>query len=252
MNENSISKLVNLALQNIIIIIATMLVFAVSAYAYCIYFITPRYSATGSVIVTNGSISIFGDSSNTDPVTRSDIADSITLSTTIVDILNTNDIYKDLSDKLEKEYGISYTYGSLKSSTKIARRSEETLFIDVTVTHYSQQDVITILNNYLELAPDYISKFIPHSTATVTTKADSAQKTFPNELSATIIAATAGAIISYGIIYLIYYFKNTVETEDDLLNNFENITVLGSIPDFDNARSTKDSKYYRYYRGGKA
>lgn len=252
MNNNSISKLVNLALQNIIVIIATMLVFAVSAYAYCLYFVTPKYSATGSVIVTNGSISIFGDSNTTDPVTRSDISDSITLSTTIVDVLKTNDIYKELSEVLEEEYGITYSYGALKGSTYVAKRSNETLFIDVTVTSSSQRDAITTLNKYLELAPDYIAKFIPHSTATVTTKADSAYKTYPNELKTTIFSAVLGALVSYGIVFLIFIFKNTVETEEDFTNTFEDITVLGSIPDFESAKTSKNYKYYRYYKGGRA
>ena len=101
----------------------------------------------------------------------------------------------------------------------------------------------------MKLVPDYILKFIPNSTAAVTTTADKAVKVFPQTSKTTFIAAIAGALLCYAVIYLLYVFNTTIKNEDDVKNNY-NLTVLGNIPDFVSASQDKKHKYYSYSKGG--
>lgn len=247
-NNISLVDLLKLALKYIYILIAVALVAAILAFSYCNFVAEPRYSSTGSIVVTNGAIindaSVQTSSSTTsNRVNSSDIAASLQLSNTIIDILNTNDIYKQLASEL----GDKYSYTNLMSRATVKRRSVDTLFIDASFTADTPEEAQTLVNNFLELVPDYIAKFIPNSTAAVTTTADRAVKIYPQTAKTVFVAAIAGAVLSYAVIYLISMFNTTIKSEEDIKASC-NLTVLGNIPDFSSASSAKKYKYYEYSR----
>ena len=168
MNNISLFSLVRLALKYVYVLIVSALICAVIAFSYCQFVAVPKYSATGSVLVTNGAIITDNNtvSSNSKTVSNTDIAASLQLANTITDILKTNDIYKELADNT----GNKYLYTELKNNVVIKRRTTDTLFIDISFTASTPEEAKTLTNKFLELAPDYILKFIPNSTAAITTK----------------------------------------------------------------------------------
>ena len=247
-NNISLVDLLKLALRYIYILIAVALVAAVIAFSYCSFAVNPRYSSTGSIVVTNGAIinnasAQTSSSATSNKVTGSDISASLQLSNTIIDILNTNDIYKQLASEL----GDKYSYTDLMSRATVKRRSEDTLFIDASFTADTPEEAQTLVNNFLELVPDYILKFIPNSTAAVTTTADRAVKIYPQTSKTVFVAAIAGALLSYAVIYVVSIFNTTIKSEEDIKASC-NLTVLGNIPDFSSASSAKKYKYYEYSR----
>ena len=241
MNNLSIYHLLRVFVKNILVIILVALVSGVAAFSYCQYFVEEKYAATGSVIVTNGAI-LYDKDNKSNSVQSSDIAASINLLSTVEDILSTNDIYK----RLAEELGGQYTYTQLKNCVKIEKRGDNSLFIDVRFQTSSKSETIKITNTFLELAPAYISKFIPHSASTAVTMADTAVKTAPQTKVTTITAMFIGAIICYAVVYLISLSNVTIENESDFRDRFD-IPVLGNIPDF----SEMDNKNpnYNYKRG---
>ena len=56
MNNISLVDLLKLALRYIYILVAVALVAAIVAFSYCSFIAKPRYSSTGSIVVTNGAI----------------------------------------------------------------------------------------------------------------------------------------------------------------------------------------------------
>lgn len=247
-NNISLIGLLKLALRYIYILIAVALVAAIVAFSYCNFIAVPRYSSTGSIVVTNGAIINNSSSQSTsNKVSTSDIAASLQLSNTIIDILNTNDIYKELASDL----GNKYTYTDLMGRATVKRRSEDTLFIDATFTADTPEEAQALVNGFLKLVPDYILKFIPNSTAAVTTTADKAVKIYPRTSKTVFVSALAGVLLSYAVIYLISIFNTTIKNEDDVKSNYD-LTVLGNIPDFSSAAFNKRNKYYAYSKGGNA
>ncbi len=241
MNNFSLYYLFRLFLRNIFIILLTGVVFAVSVFAYCEYFVEERYSATGSVLVTNGGILYENDKTNS--VQGSDITASINLSTTIKDILLTTDIYKQLAEEL----GGDYSYAQLKKCATVTKREDYSLFIDVKFETSDKKETVRITNTFLKLAPEYISKFIPHSSSTAITTADVARKTYPQTTTATVSAFFIGAILCYVIIYFVSLGNMTIQGEEDFKDHYD-IPILGNIPDFSEAQSNKYTNYYK--RGG--
>lgn len=247
-NNISLIGLLKLALRYIYILIAVALVAAIVAFSYCNFIAVPRYSSTGSIVVTNGAIINNSSSQSTsNKVSTSDIAASLQISNTIIDILNTNDIYKELTSDL----GNKYTYTDLMGRATVKRRSEDTLFIDATFTADTPEEAQALVNGFLKLVPDYILKFIPNSTAAVTTTADKAVKIYPRTSKTVFVSALAGVLLSYAVIYLISIFNTTIKNEDDVKSNYD-LTVLGNIPDFSSAAFNKRNKYYAYSKGGNA
>ncbi|MEE1238954.1 MAG: Wzz/FepE/Etk N-terminal domain-containing protein, partial [Acutalibacteraceae bacterium] len=109
MNNISLVGMLKLALRYIYILIAVALIAAILAFSYCSFIAEPRYSSTGSIVVTNGAI--INDTevqtsatTSAKKVSSSDIAASLQLSNTIIDILGTNDIYKQLASDLGNKY----------------------------------------------------------------------------------------------------------------------------------------------------
>ncbi len=247
MNEFSIYHIFRLIIKNFFIIVLCAILFGVGAFCYCEFHLEERYSASGSVVVTNGGIfDANGQSTQitgSDKVSNSDIAASINLLTTVKDILSTNDIYKELANKL----GGEYTYSQLKSCATISKRDDYSLFIDVRFEMNDKNEATKITNMFLELTPDYINESIPNTSTRVYT-CDGASKTYPRTASTTAIAMFVGALLAFVVVYIISLFNTTIESEEEFKDRY-NIPVLGDIPDFASAKSGKYAK--SYYKGGK-
>lgn len=247
MNNISLISLLKLALRHIYALILAGVIFAAAAFSYCKFVAVPKYSATGSILVTNGSIINNSQSSATAStssknVSYTDINASLQLADTINDILNTNDIYKELSN----EDGNKYTYSNLKSRSSVKRRSADSLFIDITFTASTPEEALRLANKFLNLTPDYVKDYIPSANTAIATQPDKAAKTYPRTSLYTLAAGVCGIILAYAIVYIVSLTNNSIKDEDDIVNNYD-ITVLGNVPDFTNAKS---KEYSAYKKGG--
>lgn len=243
MKNISVFYLVQIALKYLYILMISAVVFGIAAFAFCKFVAVPRYSAKGSVIVTNGAIT--SDDTNSlnsgNKVNNADVVASLQLKPTVIDILKTNNIYKELAER----YTGKYTYAQLTSVFTVASRNDSTLFIDISVTASTGEEALQLVNDFLELAPDYIVSTIPSSKADIYL-ADNSYKTYPRTFTTVIASAFAGAVLAYLIVFAIAMLNNTINTEEDLSENYD-IPVLGNIPDFTNAKNQKGYYKNNYY-----
>lgn len=241
------------------LVIAAVLVFSLGAFFYSKYIAVPRYSATGSLLVNNGGIAANPEENSTSSnkkIMGSDVAASTDLKPTIVRALQESALYDRLADRLNlqnKKSGSKkvYTYDALKSKTVIKSTNEEDMYVDVTFTSEDPAEATIIVNELLNLAPDYLKEKIKYLDTSVTIS-DGARKTYPSTVRNIIISGLLGALIALVPIILFAFFNNTIQTENDLMDNYE-IPVIGNIPDFTNAKSGKGYNYnynYNYYQRG--
>lgn len=236
----NIMDLLLLAWRRIWILILAAVIFAGATFGYCKLLLTPRYSATASLLVTNGAVTTSYDET-TGKVAGSDIQASLILSQTVVDILNTPDLYKEVANQLGKDYD----YLTLKGRTSVARRSEESLFVDITYSSTDPKEAMRVANKITETACQYIpKKFIESSKADVASTAIKAVKTYPRTAMATGVAGIIGAVAAFGVVFIIESTNRAIKGEEDFTNNFD-VPLLGSVPDFENAESSG----YRKSRG---
>ncbi len=235
-------SLFKIALRHIVVLILAAIIAATAAFSYCNYIATPKYSGTGLVLVTNGAIITGGYNSEDGSITQnSDITASNNLLNTIIDILSTNDIFKQMSTELDNKY----SYSTLKGSCTIKRKTDRSLFISVSFSASTRKEAVMLVNKYLEIAPDYIGKYI-QNTATSVTLCDAASKTYPKTTNTTMVAAVCGAGFVYFILLLIYSANVVIQDEEDFKQRFD-VPVIGCVPDFAQAKSNK-YYYNKYYR----
>lgn len=237
MRNFTLFSLVRIALKHIVILIVAGLVFATGTFAYCKFVAVPVYSATGSLLITNENII------SSETLDNADIVASLNFSDTVADILKTKGIFKQLSKKIDNKY----TYGNLAGRTKITTADNNSLLFKVTVSANSSAEAVTLVNNYLSLAPDYLETYFPGTVATTVDETDSAGQTYPRTIAFSGIAGLIGALVAFGVLILIYSTNTIIRGEEDFLERF-NVQVIGTIPDFANAHS---EKYYKssYYGG---
>lgn len=224
-------------------IIALAFVIAVcAAYAYCSYIVTPRYSATASIMVTNGAITEETPSEIKRNVSSTDISASLDLVDTITDILKTPEIYRATAKASEDQY----TYEQLRSSASVSRRSDSTLFIDISFRNSNGEDAINMANIFAESACNYIKNVIPSSSATVVAKAVNANLFYPRTFSTMMTAGIFAVVIVYVLFLIPEIVNRVIRDEDDFVKNFD-LPIIGAIPNFETSETTS----YTSYRKGR-
>ncbi len=241
MQNFSFYRLFRLLIRNIIVILITAVVFAAATFSYCKFWTTPKYTASGSLLVSNGAIINSYQVYENDKLNNADIIASLNIITTVIDVLKTNGIYKQLSAELDGKY----SYSQLSARSTISHRDANSLFIDFRFTSSNPEEAIKITNKFLELAPDYINQYVPDSGSRIITTAERASKTYPNTVKFTAFAFLCGAIFAYAIVFVMSFFTTVVQNDTDFKDHF-NIPVIGNIPSFSDSKSNK--KHKRYYK----
>lgn len=240
MKNFTLLSLVRIALKHIFVLILAAALFGSVVFAYFEFLVTPKYSATGSILVTNGSILVNEDGTYSSAAfDNADISASINFSTTVNDILKTNGAYKRLAEEINHEY----TYKQLSAMASVEKRDDRSLFIDISFTTVDPEKSVELVNKFLSIAPEYINSYVPGAT-TALSVAESGSKVFPNTFVYSISAAFFGVAITYLIILLVYSSNTVIQDEEDFSERFD-VPVLGCVPDFNSAKSGKS--YYKKY-----
>lgn len=253
MQNISISYLLNLALKRLWILLLTAVVFAVSAFSYSKLVLVPTYSATASILVTNGNIFFQGDynnkdskSSNDDSISGSDISSSIALAENVVELLKSPNKYIKLAEKL----GDGYSYGSLMGKANISVRNEKTLFVDITFTSTNGNESIRLANAFAELACEEIPKDIKNSDVSLVSTALWFRKVSPNEIRNTAVSTLVGLLLAYSAVLVIDMLDQSIRGEEEYLERYD-IPLIGSVPDFEGISYNNYGKYkYSYGKKG--
>lgn len=237
-------SLVRIAVKHIVILILTGILFAAGTFAYCEFIALPIYSASGTLLVTNGAIIQESDSGNTN-LQNTDIVASMNFSDTVIDILEDRTIYEQLSNSINNRY----SYQTLLSKAKISGATDNSLFITVSFNANTTEEAIELVNKYLSLTPEHIKKYAP-GVAVTYTEAVTATQSYPRTLVFSAFAGIIGVIAAFAVILLIYSTNTIIRGEEDFRERFD-VPIIGSIPDFARARSDKyyKSPYYGGYYG---
>ncbi len=232
MGDISLVYLIQLAWKRIWALITAMVLFAVGAFCYCQFAAKPRYTATASILVTNGAIVTQYNNDQTsskDFVSGTDISASLYLANTIIDILKTPDIYTELANSL----GGSYTYDRLQGMITVNRRDTNTLFIDITAKTGDGEEAKKIANEFAKTSCNYVVEYIPYAKAKVASSAMKFSKVYPRTMTTTAISGVVGVVVAFVIAFIADSLNQSIRGEDEFISKY-NIPLLGSIPDFEN------------------
>ncbi len=230
MKEIDLTKLLKIVIKNIIPILLVGIVCAVLTFGYCTLFATPTYRTTTTILINNGGLSEVGPSGGS--VSGSDISASLNLVATCVDVLKSDNIYKELAKALDDEY----SYYGLQSRFRAVARGDQSMLIDIYTCGTDPTEIKNLANTFLEIAPTFISINILNVDVKILATADKTVKTAPRTVFNTVFALLAGVVVCAAVYIIIYLSKNTIENEADFKARYE-IPLLGTVPVFEAKQS---------------
>ena len=131
-----------------------------------------------------------------------------------------------------QSYGLPYSPDALRGMVGVARRSEDELFIDFTVTCTNKEHAVIIANAVYETGGKYISTILPAAyVMPVEDSAGRAYQNYPTTMFTVVVWAFLGGVLVFIIAFIINFLDKTIKGEKDFSENYD-IPILGNIPNF--------------------
>lgn len=208
MEEINLKEFFNYYKKYIIIVILISLIFCIGIAIYDKVFKTPKYT-------TNTTVVLVKDENNTtignDTINQSDITLNQKLVATYREIVKSKLVLEQVIDKLN----LNYSYEDLYSEVRVSA-VEETEILKISVTDADSKLAADIANKIATVFETEITKIYKLNNVSVIDKAVVSEEPSNNTLIRDVILALFLAIAgTSGIIFVIYYF-------DDTLRNTEN------------------------------
>lgn len=245
--EITINEILKMLRAHIKLIIIITLVGGILAYAYSAYMITPMYSTSTLLYVTN-SEELPGDSaitSSTDNTDSSEVQKSgsndIIISSRIAQVCTT--LFKTdlMMSELIEYLDLSLSPGQLKGMISITA-SEDTQFLHVSVTGTEPETAAKIANAFPAAAQDLYKLFFPYGQIIVADKAGvPTAPSSPDIKKNTLFGLAGGLVLSVLLALFLEVIDTTVKPGDDLYEMYE-IPVFAGIVDIESEGKGKGKK----------
>lgn len=234
MREISVWFIVDVIIKKIWFILLTIAVLAGSAFVVNSYFVDPIYAASSAVIGSNGAVGSEyeeAETTSSNKINSSDLASSLNMIDTYVDTMKTNAFYEAVVKRPEI-VTLGYDATQLRQMVTVEKRSEYSLFIDVTVMSKNPKHAITIANSIASAIPDYIVTVLPGGMIFRADNSVSAKLVSPQTFRDTVLFGFVGAVLSIVLFILLAAADNAIKGEEDLENRYD-IPILGVVPSFE-------------------
>ena len=183
------------------------------------YFISPIYEANAIVIVNTRL-------DNSIAVTNDEIASAENLVDTYAVIIQSRTVLDAVIEKLN----LSDTYKALDSSVTVSGIGG-TQIIKIGVRRKSAEEATRILQEILNVAPDFIIKSVGAGTVSVIDQAQAdLEPAWPNIPFYSLLAFFVGVIITTGVLVFRMSCEVTYSSEEALEKDTD-LLILGVIPD---------------------
>ena len=245
--EITINEILKMLRAHIKLIIIITLVGGILAYAYSAYMITPMYSTSTLLYVTN-SEELPGDSaitSSTDNTDSSEVQKSgsndIIISSRIAQVCTT--LFKTdlMMSELIEYLDLSLSPGQLKGMISITA-SEDTQFLHVSVTGTEPETAAKIANAFPAAAQDLYKLFFPYGQIIVADKAGvPTTPSAPDIKKNTLFGLAGGLVLSVLLALFLEVIDTTVKPGDDLYKMY-GIPVFAGIVDIESEGKGKGKK----------
>ncbi len=240
--ELDIKRLLRIVSQSINFIIVTTLLVGIVAFVYSETMVLPTYQSSVTMYVNNNNRSTLLSKTQT---SGADMQASQMLVGTYKEILKSDTLTGEISEEVERRYGLDYSAGQILSMLS-ASSVNDTEILKISIKGTNPEHTALIANVIADIAPDIISEYIEASTVKIIDTAKTGTRVAPNVMRNTLIGFIIGLLYSCAYIIIREVFDTRVKSETDLETWFHK-SILGIIPEIGNPDNT-NSKYYYYRR----
>ena len=245
--EISLVKLFKAMLTKLWLIVALALLFGAGANYYAETSVTPMYTSTSMLYIYNNSNG--NTSGRLDSASM--MASQGALQLYLV-VLKSESVLDSTLEKIEdykmkarlgeegyEEYEFlldyNFTAGSVASMIS-AQQENETEILTIKATASDPRVAKFVAATITEVLQYEVPQKIGATSNKLLQPATFSERpSSPNSRQRPLVGLLLGAVVPCGIIFLTGVFDTVVRTEDDLIENFPDVPVLGVIPNIDNA-----------------
>ena len=236
--EIDLGQLFRAIWKNIWFVLLCMVLLGGLTLCVNVFVIHPTYRVNFTAYVNNHS-----SSDQTSSLNSADTSASQSLAYTYAAIMSSRSVLVDAA----KQAKISYEDVDELSACVSTEVQDSTQLVDVHVTMQDPDEAYAFAKAIADIAPDYISEIVEGSSMKVVVQPEEATKPYSPHISRnTAIGIILGALIAMVIIVIRELTDTRVKNEDSLEEEF-GISVIGTIPDFESAGSSKEYGYYGHY-----
>lgn len=221
-NSNGINNKLNIkdimftALNRWYLLCAVLAVCIVVTLFYSYFVVTPLYSSTGKIYLTN---------KDSEKISTSEIAVSSYLTKDYENLITDRVVLDEVSKKL----GNKYSYAELKNAVSLVN-PEDTRFLEITVTTPSANDSKKIVDTICTVAQEKIIELLGIDRVAIIRNGNTPQNPSSPNIRLNLIKAVAVGILLYAaVIIAIVMFNDKITTSEDV-EKYLGISVLGNIP----------------------
>lgn len=214
----SLKDLIVILLSKIWIIILSMIITAIGAFAISSYIIKPVYQSRLSLYVFNGDV-------KTKETSNNDLLMAQRLVNSYMAVLQSDKFLNEIIH----DVNLNTTPKQLKKSIKMSSITDTELF-EIIVSSNTPSEAFKIANSIVKLAPKGVEKIVQVGrTEVVDTPIMAETPSSPNILLNTIIGAILGFIGSIAIILLFDMLDVKVKSKEEITAKYS-VPIIGSAP----------------------
>lgn len=207
--------------NNIVLILAATIIFGIAGFFGTKYLITPQYEASVNMIVNTKQ-------DNTSAVSNDNITSAKNLVSTYAIIIKSNTVLNQVIDNL----GLNVDYDTLQKKVTVTA-VDDTQVMRVAVKDEDPYVAARIVRSISRVSPDIIVDSVEAGSCKVISQVDEPKEPIsPSVMKNTAVAALLGLAVSVAIIFVKYFFSNYIVDDDDV-QKYLGIPVLGVIPQTD-------------------
>ena len=219
MEEINLKELIDYIKARVVLILFILLFVVVLGSTYSLFFKTPKYrSATTLVLVSDN-----GEAST--QTTQTDVNLNKSLVPTYSEIIKTDAVMK----QVIKNLALDYTPAYLKSNVTVSTVNN-TEIIKVVVTDPDKSLAADIANEIVKVFSNQIKSIYKlQNVSQIDVAAEAGSPYNINIVKDLVIYILIGLVLSFGLVFVIFYFDTTVKSSDEIENKL-GLPVMGVIP----------------------
>lgn len=220
MEELDLKDLLNYFKRKIAVIFLTIILALLIGYTYVEYFQTPMYQGITTIILVENN-----DNRVSDLITQNEITVNEKLVTTYSEVIKSKRVLNRVIKDLKLKTSIEDLIETIQVSSV-----QDTAIIAIVVEHEDRKIAAIIANKIAEVFKEEITQIYSLENVSIIDEAVEDDEPYNVNLPLQfIIYSIIGGIISIGIIFVMYYFNNSINNKQEIESKL-NIPVIGEVP----------------------
>ncbi len=234
MEELDIIELLYALKDKLKYIITTVIIFAIVGLVYSKFLVTPMYKSSTSFVLSKSKSQSEANITSNEAITQSDITLNSKLVSTYSEIIRSKTIAKTVIQSL----GLDMTVNEFISNINVSSKADTELII-VTVSNEDGKLAADIANSLAEVFRDKVNDIYKIDNLSVIDIAEPTDVPYNiGTVKNIALFAIVGLVLSCGIVFVIFYFDDTIKDEKDI-EALVNIPVIASIPKLEEGEGGK-------------